>query len=112
MMVGLSTWWVDAVGTTMLKLHVAPLSLLLGGAGGVVAALFCIVLDLETIGQTVNAQSLDGNSGRRGDTAKGGHGDAGTRGHGEGETRRYGGTETRRHGDTETRRWGDWATRR
>src|SRR6185503_2282321 len=36
-LVGLRTWWVDAVGTTMLRLHVSPFSLLLGALGGVVA---------------------------------------------------------------------------
>jgi ABC-type lipoprotein release transport system permease subunit len=42
MMLGLRTWWVDAVGTTAIALHVSPLSLLLGLAGGVGAALACI----------------------------------------------------------------------
>ena len=32
MMTGLRTWWVDAVGTTALSLHVAPMSLLAGAA--------------------------------------------------------------------------------
>ena len=31
---GLGTWWVGAVGTTMLELHVRPLSLVLGAVGG------------------------------------------------------------------------------
>ncbi len=47
MMLGLRTWWVDAVGTTMLKLHVSPLSLGLGAAGGILAALFCVALTLR-----------------------------------------------------------------
>ncbi|HEX2520604.1 MAG TPA: FtsX-like permease family protein, partial [Terriglobia bacterium] len=46
MMTGLSTWWVEAVGTRRLNLHIAPLSLLLGAVGGVVAALICIVWTL------------------------------------------------------------------
>ena len=29
---GLGTWWVGAVGTTMLRVHVQPLSLVLGAA--------------------------------------------------------------------------------
>ncbi|CAN5877223.1 FtsX-like permease family protein [soil metagenome] len=57
MMTGLSTWWVAAVGTTMLKLHVAPLSLLLGAVGGVVAALICIVWTLRRLGK-VSSRSL------------------------------------------------------
>lgn len=47
MMYGLRTWWVGAVGTTMLSLHVSPLSLVLGGLGGIVAALLCIVWTLR-----------------------------------------------------------------
>lgn len=37
-MVGLRTWWIDAVGTRLLTLHVSPLTLALGGAGGILAA--------------------------------------------------------------------------
>src|SRR6185503_7470533 len=39
MMAGLRTWWVDAVGTTALSLHVSPFSLAAGGIGGVLAAI-------------------------------------------------------------------------
>ena len=38
----LGTWWVDAVGTTALSLHVSGLSLVAGAAGGIVAAMMCI----------------------------------------------------------------------
>ena len=83
MMTGLSTWWVEAVGTTMLKLHVAPLSLLLGAVGGVVAALVCIVWTLRRLGKESTRSLLTGTLGE-------------TRGRG----------ETGRRGDTETgRRW-------
>jgi ABC-type lipoprotein release transport system permease subunit len=41
-MFGLRTWWVDAVGTTSLTLHVTPASLVAGAIGGVVAAIVCI----------------------------------------------------------------------
>ncbi len=41
LMIGLRTWWVDAVGTTALSLHVTPLSLAGGAIGGIVAALAC-----------------------------------------------------------------------
>ena len=47
MMYGLRTWWVGAVGTTMLSLHVSALSLALGGVGGIVVALLCIVWTLR-----------------------------------------------------------------
>ena len=42
-MLGLRTWWVDAVGTTALTLHVDPLSLI-GGALSVV--LIAVASDL------------------------------------------------------------------
>ena len=41
LMIGLRTWWVDAVGTTALSLHVSPMSLAAGAIGGIVAALVC-----------------------------------------------------------------------
>jgi putative ABC transport system permease protein len=46
MMHGLRTWWVGAVGTTFLRLEVAPASLALGIAGGVIAAAVCIAATL------------------------------------------------------------------
>jgi ABC-type lipoprotein release transport system permease subunit len=49
MMLGLSTWWVGAVGTTLLSLHVAPSSLIIGGVGGVLAALGCVVWTLRRL---------------------------------------------------------------
>lgn len=42
MMYGLRTWWVGAVGTTFLQLHVEPLSLALGAVGGMAAALLAV----------------------------------------------------------------------
>ncbi len=46
-MYGLRTWWVDAVGTTELKLHVSAEALIGGGLGGIVAALIAIALSLR-----------------------------------------------------------------
>ena len=46
-MYGLRTWWIGAVGTTALAVHVAPLPLALGVAGGVAAAIGAIVLTLR-----------------------------------------------------------------
>ena len=37
----LTTWWVDAVGTTALTVHVAPVSLGVGAVSGIVAAVLC-----------------------------------------------------------------------
>ena len=90
MMTGLSTWWVEAVGTTMLKLHVAPLSLLLGAVGGIVAALVCIVWTLRRLGRESTRSLLSGTLAR----------DAGS---GEGETGRRGEGEIWRQGQTEKR---------
>ncbi|HEY6231194.1 MAG TPA: FtsX-like permease family protein, partial [Pyrinomonadaceae bacterium] len=59
-LVGLRTWWVDAVGTTMLRLHVSPVSLLLGAMGGVVAALVCIVWTLRGLGKQSTRSLLSG----------------------------------------------------
>jgi putative ABC transport system permease protein len=97
MMTGLSTWWVEAVGTTMLKLHVAPLSLLLGAVGGVVAAVVCIVWTLRRVGKESTRSLLTGSLNR----------DAGTGRRGDGEKGRRGETETGRKGDGEKGRSGD-----
>jgi len=56
MMTGLNTWWKDAVGTNMLKLHVGPMSLVLGATGGIVAAVVCIAWTLRRLrGETVRS---------------------------------------------------------
>ncbi len=46
-MLGLRTWWVDAVGTTQLRLHISGFSLLAGGLGGILTALICIAWSLR-----------------------------------------------------------------
>ena len=63
--VGLRTWWVDAVGTTMLRLHVSPLSLSLGAAGGIFAALACVVWTLKGLGKRSTRSLLSGRCGKR-----------------------------------------------
>ena len=50
MMFGLRSWWVDAVGTTALTLHVSPASLVGGALGGVLAAVACIWWTLRVLG--------------------------------------------------------------
>ncbi|HJZ80687.1 MAG TPA: FtsX-like permease family protein, partial [Pyrinomonadaceae bacterium] len=57
---GLRTWWVDAVGTTQLQLHVSLLSLLLGGIGGVLAAMICVALTLRRLGRASSRSLLTG----------------------------------------------------
>jgi ABC-type antimicrobial peptide transport system permease subunit len=61
---GLGTWWIGAVGTTLLDLHVRPLSLVLGALGGCVAATLCVLVSLRAVGRLspralLTAQSLD-----------------------------------------------------
>lgn len=46
---GLRTWWVGAVGTTQLALHITPTSLAVGAVGGVVAAVVCVLLSLRAV---------------------------------------------------------------
>ena len=60
MMYGLRVWWVGAVGTTRLQLHVDPLSLLIGAVGGIVAALLAIVLTIRGLAHTSPRQLLTG----------------------------------------------------
>jgi ABC-type antimicrobial peptide transport system permease subunit len=50
LMYGLRTWWVGAVGTTALTLHVSWPSLLIGAVGGVLAAVICVFLTLRRVG--------------------------------------------------------------
>jgi len=56
-LLGLRTWWVDAVGTRLLSLHVSAGSLLLGGAGAIAAALLFIFWSLRNL-QPVTPRSL------------------------------------------------------
>ena len=46
---GLRTWWVDAVGTTLLTLHVSPLMLGVGLVGGMAAAVLSIAWTLRAV---------------------------------------------------------------
>ena len=63
LMTGLRTWWVDAVGTTALTLHVAPISLGAGAVGGVLAALACIWWTLRTLSAVSERALLAGEVG-------------------------------------------------
>ena len=56
-MLGLRTWWVDAVGTTQLRLHLSELSLLAGGLGGILTALICIAWGLRRMA-SISPRSL------------------------------------------------------
>ncbi len=64
MMLGLRTWWVGAVATTSLTLHVSPMSLLAGAAGAVAAATICIWWTLGGLGRVSERGLLAGNVAR------------------------------------------------
>jgi ABC-type lipoprotein release transport system permease subunit len=60
MMTGLRTWWVDAVGTTALVLHVSPVSLAFGALGGIAAAVTCIWWTLRSLSRISERSLLAG----------------------------------------------------
>ncbi len=60
LMYGLRTWWVDAVGTTSLTLHITWQSLVLGAVGGIVAAVVCIFLTLRKVGRSSTRSLITG----------------------------------------------------
>ena len=49
MIFALRTWWVGAVGTTLLTLHVSWTSLLVGAASGLIAAAACVAFSLRAV---------------------------------------------------------------
>ena len=61
MMIGLRTWWVGAVATTSLTLHVSPMSLLGGAAGAMEASMICIWWTLRGLGRVSERGLLAGN---------------------------------------------------
>ncbi len=71
MMFGLRTWWVGAVGTTMLRLSVKPQSLLIGGIAGIVTALVCIWWTLRALRSASPRSLLTGTIGNTGSVADG-----------------------------------------
>jgi hypothetical protein len=60
MMTGLRTWWVGAVGTTALVLHVSPVSLAIGAVGGIAAAVACIWWTLRSLARISERSLLAG----------------------------------------------------
>jgi ABC-type lipoprotein release transport system permease subunit len=60
MIAGLRTWWVDAVGTTALQLHVTAASLAIGGASSLVIALLAIVWAARQLRLAQPVQLLSG----------------------------------------------------
>src|SRR5436309_10992578 len=60
MVAGLRTWWISAVGTTALTLHVSPISLAGGALGGIVAAMACIWATLRSLASVSERRLLAG----------------------------------------------------
>jgi len=60
LMYGLRTWWVGAVGTTALTLHVSWMWMVVGALGGVVAAVVCIFVTLRRLGRSSTRSLLAG----------------------------------------------------
>ena len=60
MMAGLRTWWSGAVGTTALRLHVSPVSLIGGAAGVLVTAMVCVWWTLRTLSRLSERSLLAG----------------------------------------------------
>jgi hypothetical protein len=56
----LKTWWSGAVGTTLLTLHVSPISLVAGAAGAVIAAMACIWWTLRSLARISERSLLAG----------------------------------------------------
>lgn len=64
----LRTWWVGAVGTTLLAVHVRPASLLVGAAAGIIVSVVSVVLSLRAVARLspralLTAQGLDRSAG-------------------------------------------------
>ena len=57
---GLRTWWVDAVGTTLLVLHVSPLALAMGIGGGMAAAVVSIAWSLRMVARATPRALIHG----------------------------------------------------
>lgn len=60
MIAGLRTWWFGAVGTTALRLHIEPRTLLIGFAAGLLVAFCSVLWGLWRVGRTPPARLLAG----------------------------------------------------
>jgi ABC-type lipoprotein release transport system permease subunit len=59
-MYGLRTWWIGAVGTTELHLHISPVTMLYGFIGSLIVAFFAILWAVWHVGRTSAATLLAG----------------------------------------------------
>ena len=60
---GLRTWWRGAVGTGLLTLHIAPVSILSGAIGGMIVAFLCIFATLRSLKRSSARDLLSGTRG-------------------------------------------------
>ena len=60
MMYGLRTWWVGAVGTTLLRLHLNPFALVAGAAAAVIAAVISIAITVRGLARSTPRALLSG----------------------------------------------------
>jgi ABC-type antimicrobial peptide transport system permease subunit len=65
MMLGLRTWWIGAIGTTAMRLHVVPITLLYGFVGSVVVAYLAILWSVWRVGRKSAATLLAGGWGQQ-----------------------------------------------
>ena len=72
---GLRTWWVDAVGTTLLVLHVSSLALAAGIGGGMIAAVVSIAWSLRMVARATPRALIHGVLPSTGAAASPGNGD-------------------------------------
>ncbi len=63
MTLGLRTWWIGAVGTRLLRLHVSAASLILGSTAGILTAQLCILWTLRGLRRFTSRALLHGESG-------------------------------------------------
>ena len=64
-MYGLRTWWIGAVGTTDLRLHASPVTMLYGFVGSLLVALLAILWAAWHVGRTSAATLRAGGWGKR-----------------------------------------------
>ena len=102
-MAGLRTWWVGAVGTTLLSLHASPASFLFGAAGGGFAGLACIVWTLRGLSRASARSLLAGKVTTDETRSEPEREDAGTRGRGD-AGKEVGGLSFRRRAAASPRR--------
>jgi ABC-type antimicrobial peptide transport system permease subunit len=60
MVYGLRTWWIGAIGTTALELHVQPMTLGIGFASGVLVAMLAVLWAVWRLGRVTAARLMAG----------------------------------------------------